>query len=360
MQKSGIRNLCNCPSLLLAVGGPWLCVMGGVITKDVIVQRLTSMEWVAYSSTEEDARVLKVASILWAVRQCSTELAAFYQGLADPVYTIPLDDTHPRFYPTPTTFQFRGETIAFRYLVPMQSFASCVTYKAEITQVPRDCEGLSLKKGSFVVVKFVSRYGEEAHRLLAKHAFAPALHYCGEVPEWKAAVKALSPPVNPKVPGLVSAISHMVVMDLVEASRTDELDPGERGRQVAKILCLLHLAGYVFGDLRPPNVLLETRTRCIKFIDFNWAGLFDPRNLEGNSEGVPICIQEGIKLKAKGAFSGHPTSFPLNIRSAAFNNQRLGLAPILPRHDWAMWRLHFRGNEDESVVDLVANEVKYL
>lgn len=52
---------------LLAVGGPLLCVLGGMITKDVIVQCLTSMEWTVTSSTEDDVQVLKVANILWVL-----------------------------------------------------------------------------------------------------------------------------------------------------------------------------------------------------------------------------------------------------------------------------------------------------
>ena len=163
MQRDKIRDICNCPTFLLAVGGPWLCVLGGVITKDVIVQRLTSMEWAVAASTEDDAQVLKVAKILWALRESLKELKAFYKTLIIPTSPKPLTGTHPQFYPSPTTFEFKGKTITYRYLEPLQPHATCITYKAEVINIPAGCQGLPFKEGSCVIVKFVLRYGEDAH-----------------------------------------------------------------------------------------------------------------------------------------------------------------------------------------------------
>ena len=85
MQKKQICELCCCLTLCLAIGGPWLCVLGAVLTKDIIVQCLTSMEWLANLTTNDSARVLKLAGILWALRKILEELKKFYQDLADPL-----------------------------------------------------------------------------------------------------------------------------------------------------------------------------------------------------------------------------------------------------------------------------------
>jgi serine/threonine protein kinase len=37
------------------------------------------------------------------------------------------------------------------------------------------------------------------------------------------------------------------------------------------VLDLLHAANLVFGDLRPPNVMI-TKAKEVKLIDFDWAG----------------------------------------------------------------------------------------
>ena len=248
------------------------------------------MEWAVASSTEDDAQVLKVASILWALRESLKELEEFYQRLVIPTSPEPLTNTHSRFYPSPTTFEFNGQTITFAYLGPLQPYATCVTYKAEIIKVPAGCQGLPFAQGSHIVVKFVSRYGEDAHRFLEKHGFAPALHYVGKVLAWEGAVKARLP-VKPYVQGLNFSTSTMVVMEFVEITRLKVLTKKVLAEQVAKIIHLLHGAGLAFGDVRPPNVLVD-HLNCVKFIDFNWAGHFDPRLSETleNSKGVPSSV----------------------------------------------------------------------
>jgi len=55
------------PTFCLAAGGPWYCLMGGVVMQKVIIQHLTAMEWLACSSTEEGDHILRIACIFWEV-----------------------------------------------------------------------------------------------------------------------------------------------------------------------------------------------------------------------------------------------------------------------------------------------------
>jgi hypothetical protein len=65
-----MREKCCCPTFLIAAGGPWLSVLGSVLTDKFIIQRLTDMRWMALSSTEEDNQVYHNARVLIALREC--------------------------------------------------------------------------------------------------------------------------------------------------------------------------------------------------------------------------------------------------------------------------------------------------
>jgi serine/threonine protein kinase len=57
----------------------------------------------------------------------------------------------------------------------------------------------------------------------------------------------------------------MVVMDHVNA----QLKPPQDARpQIKKVLTRLHAQGYVFGDLREPNILFDAGGK-VKFVDFD-------------------------------------------------------------------------------------------
>jgi len=89
----------------------------------------------------------------------------------------------------------------------------------------------------------------------------------------------------------------MVVMEFVENAKLEVLTKKDLAQQVAKIIYCLHCAGLAFGDVRPPNILVDLHLKHVKFIDFNWAGQFDPRlsETEANLEGVPGIIHGKIK-----------------------------------------------------------------
>jgi hypothetical protein len=40
-----MRKHCRCPSIMLAIAGPWLCVLGGVYLENAVTQPLTDYVW---------------------------------------------------------------------------------------------------------------------------------------------------------------------------------------------------------------------------------------------------------------------------------------------------------------------------
>ncbi|KLO11987.1 hypothetical protein SCHPADRAFT_807966, partial [Schizopora paradoxa] len=102
-----------------------------------------------------------------------------------------------------------------------------------------------------VVVKFTKRYCKEAHVLLAHHGLAPKLHYA----EYEG-------------PGM-----HIVVMDYIKDADKEHEDhsiPLMHREKLMQAINILHEKGFVFGDLRRPNVL--TRGADLFLVDFDWCG----------------------------------------------------------------------------------------
>jgi tRNA A-37 threonylcarbamoyl transferase component Bud32 len=96
-------------------------------------------------------------------------------------------------------------------------------------------------KDRMVVVKFVSAYNAEAHRILAEHRLAPALYYASTESDEESMYGG----------------RYMIVMDFVE----DKLVVGHLSQpqfeRVQEAINRLHENNLVFGDLRPPNILVK-------------------------------------------------------------------------------------------------------
>ena len=113
-----------------------------------------------------------------------------------------------------------------------------------------------------IVVKFVTSYGVDTHWEMALASLAPKLLYYGQIDvEW----------------GVLSyGDLHMVVMEHVDGLTLNKaLELGKVPQNFQSNLCKvfqhLHDAGYVYGDLRQPNVMI-TREGKVQLIDFDWAG----------------------------------------------------------------------------------------
>ncbi|KAF8336168.1 hypothetical protein F5887DRAFT_841756, partial [Amanita rubescens] len=148
-------------------------------------------------------------------------------------------------------------------------------------------------------VKFTRRYSEDAHRLLAQLGYAPRLRAVMRLPG-----------------GWI-----MVVMDYSEYTQlcdpmlqiSDDMRHTVKAK-VSEVVQKLHDAGFVHGDIRSPNVLVDCRTLTSKdgikihFIDFDWAGRqgeaiypmrvnnVTVRRPEGASDGKPILVEHDIAM----------------------------------------------------------------
>jgi hypothetical protein len=241
-----VRNACCCPTFILSVVGPYMMISGAVLVDKVIVQPFTDYIWLGGDPFYTD-RVKVVANIFHWLSHALDALRTFYDRFEPS--EVPL--LH-RLLPYSTSYVVDDTTYKMEYIGRLCSDSKRAIFEAR---------PLPPSEGKKLVVKFVEQYCAGAHRLLASHGLAPHLHYCAPVPG-----------------GLM-----MVVMDfVVSQDPTTVLLPQASlsiQQDINRAVVTLHEAGYVFGDLRDPNVLIippATNAVDAEFramlVDFDWCG----------------------------------------------------------------------------------------
>ncbi|KAI0720808.1 hypothetical protein C8T65DRAFT_632871 [Cerioporus squamosus] len=272
-KQKPLLDACFCPSFVIAIAGSYIIICGAILTGHVIVHRLTDYIWLANSRVNDDANAFRIARVFFALGNALARLRSFYAELPQPV------DNRARFFPLANRYKDGDEVVEFKYTAYLNDTEeACVTFRAT------ECDGAKRQ----LVVKFVERYGEAAHNLLASHGLAPRLLYYGDI--WLS---------GPERRGCGSR--KMVVMEYVEgltayaalySKKKDALPEGVHG-VVERAVKLLHDAGMVHGDIRLGNILIadagdkdDVGTR-VKILDFDWAG-------EAGTARYPLHLSEVV------------------------------------------------------------------
>ncbi|KAG6914878.1 hypothetical protein DXG01_014771 [Tephrocybe rancida] len=230
-----IRSNSYCPSIILSIAGPWLCVLGAVYLEQVVIQPLTDYLWLGGDHFNDD-RLLFASRLFSSLKTSIFTLQSYYHTLGSRLLTIvPQNDAFPYI----TEF----DTTKFMYLSHLApDYPNKLLYRA------------SLENKKQVVVKFVSTYHTQSHRILAEHQLAPKLLYAG----------------TDKPKGQMYGGRYMIVMDFVEGQQAVDYLSDPHFEQVKQAIQLLHMQDLVFGDLRPPNILTTNGRAMI--VDFDWCG----------------------------------------------------------------------------------------
>lgn len=294
----------------------------------VIVQPLTELRWFGIGSTEEDGRIYKNAQILVSLRQALQGLERYYlvELARTPSHT---DRPLQRVFPYPTSYTDDNERVEFKYMGYLEKAEGlpCVTFLAEVVSVVVDKgQKTTVKVGETIVVKYVSRYGKEAHKFLAGLHYAPKLLYHGPLPD---------SPTSASHEGDGLCRMDMVVMEYINGDVSFEL-PDHCRERLKKALFELHAEGYAFGDLRNQNILIDSAGSA-KLIDFNWCGEYDTSK-DSSLDGVPEDLRQELKGRLKPR-RGPFARYPLTISMGRQIDWANGVGPhafILPGHDWVM------------------------
>jgi len=257
-QLEGIRNKCCCPTLIIAGSGPYLSILGAVITDKLIVQQLTSgLVWLGLARSFEEDNINRNARMFEALRRALGGFDDFYRKLDKRSLDLVAGKPHSRFYPYTTKFiNPESESVEFEYIRPLTP----LTKSPFLVQLK--------SSGKKAVVKFVARYGVDAHKHLAAAGKAPHLFFCGSI-DGQQNLENLD---TKHRFGLHLQPIRMVVMEYIEGIHGEALavKPSDTHAQVKEIVDILHKADFVFGDLRPPNVVFKGSTAFL--VDFDWAG----------------------------------------------------------------------------------------
>lgn len=219
----------------------WLRIYGTVYTNKRISQQLTTPQKLPPHSELEPTTVQAFVRVFWTLRESIAHLHNWYHALM----TSSRSQFHHRLHPASNSFtDSSGTEVKFNYLRPLYPYNNLFIALARFPD-PR----------SFIV-KFTPTYCGEAHRLLAQQNLAPALLYAGPVYDYAGYTRW-----------------KMVVMEECTGGGHVWWDvAGETiYQQVRDAVRVLHENGFVHGDLRSQNIMLDKALR-IRVIDFDWAG----------------------------------------------------------------------------------------
>jgi len=217
---------------------------------------------------------------------------------------------HPRFFPYPGKFQEystgpgpkskaaedagRGYT-EFEYIEPFSGAPTNTTFLVRVKS-----------SGQKLVIKFVDRYGVDAHQLLADVGMAPRLLYCGLL-DGRIDVRDAESPAQGRINGggLYVGPTRMIVMEYIEGTTAAEPAswPNNAREQVEAVIKKLHAAQLVFGDLRGPNIIFSEGKAFL--IDFDWAGKVNEARYPRNLSGSVTWPEEAGKLEMKPILMDH-------------------------------------------------------
>ncbi|KAG8961214.1 hypothetical protein FRC03_005644 [Tulasnella sp. 419] len=249
-------------------------ILGAVFVEKVIVQPLTDYIWLGNGTYQED-RLFTITKVFRALSEGMRILDSYYKGLqfADEG-VIDRSFPYPRCYPAGSNQH--GST-DFHYVSQLvEGNPHRAIFKGRMADSKQE-----------IVVKFVEKYNVSAHRLLASHGLAPKLLH----------------PLDGD-PLKIGRL-QMIVMEFVRGQNAYYVQlSNDMLNEVERAINILHDGGWVFGDLRTPNIMLRNRKPLL--IDFDWCAKDNvgtyPRSLNKEIQWHKDVERGGIMKKEHDIF----------------------------------------------------------
>ncbi|KAH7096176.1 hypothetical protein BKA62DRAFT_783489 [Auriculariales sp. MPI-PUGE-AT-0066] len=265
-----IRQRSCMPAFLLAIAGPNLAIGGALLLDRPVIEQLTPWIPLRYRPTvppRPDSvapthdQIQYIARVIVALRKCSDDLLEYYKTTL-----VSMPERTEFAVPWPHLTKISDYEVV--YQERLQPTPSRCLFRATAT-ARQDNTTIS------VIVKFTYRYCREAHDVVYAKGAAPRLLYCA----WD------------------ETVAQMVVMyEYIDATKVDhtrqQLSWDQSVSQLEDAVEAMHQKGFVHGDLRGPNILLDGNNAPM-IIDFDWAGRADSLHTiyPGN-----ICLDSSYKL----------------------------------------------------------------
>jgi len=244
--------------ILLAIAGNRLIISTAVLTDAIYADELLSV--VFHLGPHGSDNVLHVVRVSMAVNKSMGLLRELYRDMLSAPTTIA---KAPWPSPTPDPPGSAVPLPSLEYFCKVDCADGTELYIIDEDNERHAMYLARMDTGNsteVVLVKFVTKYHEKAHRLLAGSNLAPTLHFCTRV----------------------VGDMYMVVMEYVPQSKGQSLfaaplrSPSaleviQKG--VSQALDLLHKEGLVFGDLQEGNILyLPEGEGRVMLVDFDGVG----------------------------------------------------------------------------------------
>jgi len=256
LQYKPYREYTNFPIVLVGVTANRLETSIAVCVGAIYVSKLLALD--LSSGFHASDNIVRLARVFRVLHLCRIELESYYDkviSLASPALSC--------LFPNPTPAEPSKQLPKLVYRQFLSRTGQPTSTIVDLGTTTTAMYIAALDTSQEVVVKFTTRYNEEAHRLLAEHQLAPRLHVCARV-----------------VGNL-----YMVVMDRVDGKSIWQLQvegtpvPSVVSKKVEEAVKLLHDNDIVIGDLRDPNILYVASKGegegCVVLVDLDWSAKDD-------------------------------------------------------------------------------------
>ncbi|KAF8346740.1 hypothetical protein F5887DRAFT_1158236 [Amanita rubescens] len=267
------------PSILMIDMGSYLGFYGAVWDgKRVRVEPLTHIFDLSTHWKETKAR-WTIAASLDAFMVAANSIEAHYKSIEAEAKVNPtppegynLDLQKARGYPFLTSYEDNGQEINFMYNERLHD--EKLVFSASIVNQPDSSE---------FVVKFTPWYSEDTHNYLASYDLAPRLRRCVRISaDWIAVIMDKS--------------KYLVPFDLILSDEDNE----KVRHKVTSVVRMLHQKGFVHGDIRQANILIEKESLRsddvkIHLIDFDWAGSIGEAKYPADVNKITVRRPDGVE-----------------------------------------------------------------
>ncbi|KAH9039480.1 hypothetical protein EDB83DRAFT_2228374 [Lactarius deliciosus] len=221
-----IRNASCCPCITVSIAGPYINIGGAILVDVFTVESFTGYIYLGGNPYAQES-ILHMARVFAAVSQAFLDLKRF---------------------PRPQAAAYSSLTFRSRFEPEGRESGN---YQQSLFRAAYGNKG--------VLVKFCQRYHGDAHHLVAAAHYAPELFFCERIQG-----------------GVTVVIMKFITGQNAHYHRfkDSKLLPPDILDDVKSAVRVLHDAGIVFGDLRRPNIVIDTtgeRDRAL-LVDFEWAG----------------------------------------------------------------------------------------
>ncbi|KAF8601773.1 hypothetical protein BDV93DRAFT_545676 [Ceratobasidium sp. AG-I] len=247
-----LRHTCCCPSLIIALAGPWMDVLGTAYLERVVVQPLTEYTWLGHHP-QQGRRLAQLTRVFNAATISIDQPKSYYRSLCGDDPLEPTDSMRFSSYIWEYTDSV-GNIVRFKDLDFEYGFSTTGPVFTART-----------KNEKHIMVKFPERYHVKAYEMLAAKGFAPPL-----LSHKKASSQGGFPTI------ITEDLRFITLQRYLKYHREEILSKLESVRgDIRQPLEVLHGEGLVFGHLRASNIsVAELNDDKVRGVlgDFDWCG----------------------------------------------------------------------------------------